>query len=63
MATEDRYVHWRTIIDNQAAGGMNIATYCRESHIHPSLFWFTICFPCPVYEYRPWFNWDTSVLI
>lgn len=39
MTTEDRHVHWRTIIDNQAASGMNIATYCRESHIHSSLFY------------------------
>jgi hypothetical protein len=39
MTTEDRHVHWRTIIDNQAASGMNIAAYCRESHIHSSLFY------------------------
>jgi hypothetical protein len=39
MTTEDRYAHWRTIIDNQATSGMNIATYCRESHIHSSLFY------------------------
>ena len=28
MTTEDRHPPWRTIIDNQAAGGMNIAAYC-----------------------------------
>jgi len=39
MTTEARQIHWRTIIDNQAAGGMNIAAYCRENHIHPSLFY------------------------
>jgi transposase-like protein len=39
MTTEDRHTHWRTIIDNQTASGMNIAAYCRESHIHPSLFY------------------------
>lgn len=39
MTTEDRYAHWRTIIDNQATSGMNIAAYCRESHIHSSLFY------------------------
>jgi len=39
MTTEDRHVHWRINIGNQAAGGMNIAAYCRESHIHPSLFY------------------------
>jgi hypothetical protein len=39
MTTEDRQTHWRTIIDNQAVSGMNIATYCRESHIHSSLFY------------------------
>jgi hypothetical protein len=39
MTTKDRQAHWRTIIDNQAASGMNIATYCRESHIHSSLFY------------------------
>ena len=38
MTTEDRQIHWRTIIDNQAAGGMKIAACCRESHIHPSRF-------------------------
>ena len=25
MTTEDWHAHWRTIIDNQAAGDMNIA--------------------------------------
>jgi hypothetical protein len=25
MKTEDRHVHWRTIIGKQAANGMNIA--------------------------------------
>jgi len=39
MTTEDRQAHWRTIIGNQAASGMNIAAYCRASHIHPSLFY------------------------
>ena len=38
MTTEDRQIHWRTIIDNQAAGGMKIAACCRESHIHPPFF-------------------------
>ncbi len=39
MTTEDRQAHWRTIIDNQSTSGVNIATYCRESHIHTSLFY------------------------
>jgi hypothetical protein len=39
MTTEDRHAHWRTIIENQATSGMNIAAYCRESHIHSSLFY------------------------
>jgi len=39
MTTEDRQIHWRTIIDNQAAGGMKIAACCRESHIRSSLFY------------------------
>ena len=39
MTTEARQIHWQTIIDNQATSGLNIAAYCRESHIHPSLFY------------------------
>lgn len=39
MTTEERHAHWRTIIKDQAASGMDIAAYCRESHIHTSLFY------------------------
>ena len=39
MTTEARQIHWRTIIDNQATSGVNIAACCREIHIHPSLFY------------------------
>ena len=39
MTTEERHIHWRTIIDTQAASGMNIAEYCRESQIRTSCFY------------------------
>ena len=39
MTTEARHNHWRTIIDNQAASGLNIAEYCRENHIRDSCFY------------------------
>ena len=39
MTIEERRARWRTIISDQAASGMNIAAYCREGHIHTSLFY------------------------
>jgi hypothetical protein len=39
MTIEERHAHWRTIISNQTTSGMNIAAYCREGHIHTSLFY------------------------
>jgi transposase-like protein len=39
MTIEERHAHWRTIIENQAVSGKNIAAYCREGHIHTSLFY------------------------
>ena len=39
MTTEERHVHWQTIIDNQAASGMKVTAYCQESHISSSLFY------------------------
>ena len=39
MTTEERHAHWRTIMGDQAASGKDIAAYCRESHIHTSLFY------------------------
>lgn len=39
MTTEERHAHWRTIINDQAASGMNIAAYCRAGHVHTSLFY------------------------
>lgn len=39
MTTEERRANWRRTIDNQATSGMDIATYCRESHIATSLFY------------------------
>ncbi len=39
MTIEERHAHWRTIISAQAGSGMNIAAYCREGHIHTSLFY------------------------
>lgn len=39
MTTEERHAHWRTTMENQAASGKDIAAYCRDSHIHTSLFY------------------------
>jgi len=39
MTIEERRAHWRNIISEQAASGLNIAAYCREGHIHTSLFY------------------------
>jgi hypothetical protein len=39
MTTEERHIHWQAIIDNQAASGMKVTAYCRESHISSSLFY------------------------
>jgi hypothetical protein len=39
MRTEERLIHWQTVIDNQAASGKNIADYCRESNIRTSGFY------------------------
>ncbi len=39
MTTEERRANWRRTIENQATSGMDIATYCRESHINTSLFY------------------------
>jgi len=39
MTIEERHAHWRTIIHDQATSGKNIAAYCREGHIHTSLFY------------------------
>jgi hypothetical protein len=39
MTTEERHAHWRTIIKDQAASGRDIAAYCRDNHIHTSLFY------------------------
>jgi len=36
---EDRHAHWRSIIKDQSTRGRNIAAYCREAHIHTSLFY------------------------
>jgi hypothetical protein len=39
MTIEERRAHWRNIISDQAASGLNIAAYCQETHIHTSLFY------------------------
>jgi hypothetical protein len=39
MTTEERHAHWQTIIKDQAASSRDIAAYCRDSHIHTSLFY------------------------
>ena len=39
MTTEERRANWRRTIENQTTSGLDIATYCRESHIHTSLFY------------------------
>lgn len=39
MTIEERRARWRAIINGQAASGLNIAAYCRETHVHTSLFY------------------------
>lgn len=39
MTRVERRTHWRTIIENQAASGMSIAAYCRDTQIKPSYFY------------------------
>jgi len=38
MTIAERRVHWRTIIEDQAASGMSIAAFCREKQIKPHQF-------------------------
>ena len=39
MTIEERHAHWRSIIKDQSTSGKSIAAYCREAHIHTSLFY------------------------
>jgi len=38
MTKEERRAHWRTIIEEQATSGMNIAAFCREKQINRHQF-------------------------
>jgi len=38
MTIAERRAHWRTIIEAQAASGMNITAFCREKHINRHQF-------------------------
>jgi len=38
MTKAERRAHWRTIIKEQAASGMNITTFCREKQINRHQF-------------------------
>ncbi|SEM83084.1 hypothetical protein SAMN04489760_1573 [Syntrophus gentianae] len=41
MIRAERRAHWRTIIEDQAASGLNITKFCREKQInrHPFHAW------------------------
>ena len=39
MSTEERYAHWREVIEAQKTSGLNIAEYCRSQNIRSSYYY------------------------
>jgi hypothetical protein len=39
MTRAERRTHWQTIIEKQAASGMSVAAYCRDTQIKSSYFY------------------------
>ena len=39
MTIEERYAHWREVIEEQKSSGLSIADYCRSRNIRSSYFY------------------------
>ena len=39
MTREERVIHWRTVVDKQAASGLSAAAFCREQDINAQRFY------------------------
>lgn len=39
MTIEERYVHWREVIEAQKTSGLSIAEYCRKQQIRTNIFY------------------------
>jgi hypothetical protein len=39
MTIEERYAHWREVIETQKTSGLNIADYCRSRDIRTNVFY------------------------
>ncbi len=39
MTIEERYTHWREVIESQKTSGMTIADYCRSRDIRTNAFY------------------------
>jgi hypothetical protein len=39
MTIEERYAHWREVIEEQKTSGMSIADYCRSREIRTNVFY------------------------
>lgn len=40
QSSKDRELHWRGLIDRQAASGQSIATFCRHASVSAPSFYF-----------------------
>ena len=39
MTIEERYAHWREVIETQETSGLSIADYCRNQDIRANVFY------------------------
>ena len=39
MTTEERYAHWREVVEKQKTSGLSIAEYCRNQQIRSNVFY------------------------
>ena len=39
MTIEERYAHWRELIETQKTSGLSISEYCRNQHIRSNVFY------------------------
>ena len=39
MTIEERYAHWREVIETQKTSGMNVADYCRKRDMRTNVFY------------------------
>ena len=40
MNKENRYEHWRSVIDDQVESGLSAAAYCRKRHLNLGRFYW-----------------------